>query len=117
MRLVSITRPDTPRFFPWSAEPGSTAPNLRREDEGYVARFEVPGAVPEDVEIEAEGSLLRVCVRWSEDDVERRFARTLRFPKDADVAAAEATCRHGVLRVRLPLREEAKPRQIPVTVA
>jgi HSP20 family protein len=51
---------------------------------------------------------------------ERRFgtfSRSFSLPKTVDPAKVAADYRNGVLTVRLPLREEAKPRQIKVEVA
>ena len=47
------------------------------------------------------------------------MARSAGFslPQTVDAAKVSAEYRNGVLTVRLPLREEAKPRQIKVDVA
>jgi HSP20 family protein len=52
--------------------------------------------------------------------VERRygtFSRSFSLPQTVDASRVAAEYRNGVLTVRLPLREEAKPRQIKVDVA
>jgi HSP20 family protein len=52
--------------------------------------------------------------------IERRygaFSRSFSIPPTVDTGRVAADYRHGVLTVRLPLREEAKPRQIKVNVA
>jgi HSP20 family protein len=45
------------------------------------------------------------------------FARTFALPPTADAAKVSAEYKAGVLTVRLPLREEAKPKQIKIEVA
>jgi len=45
------------------------------------------------------------------------FRRTMTLPFDIDAAQADATFEHGMLRLRLPKAEAAKPRQIKITVA
>jgi HSP20 family protein len=45
------------------------------------------------------------------------FARTFVLPPTVDAAKASAQYKAGVLTVRLPLREEAKPSKIKVAVA
>jgi HSP20 family protein len=45
------------------------------------------------------------------------FARTFALPSTVDAAKASAEYKAGVLSIRLPLREEAKPKQIKVEVA
>ena len=45
------------------------------------------------------------------------FARTFALPPTVDTSKVRAEYKAGVLTVRLPLREEAKPKQIKVEVA
>jgi len=45
------------------------------------------------------------------------FARTFALPPTVDADKVSAQYKAGVLTVRLPLREEAKPKQIKVLVA
>ncbi len=52
--------------------------------------------------------------------VERRygsFSRSFSLPQTVDATRVSAEYKNGVLTVRLPLREEAKPRQVKVNVA
>jgi HSP20 family protein len=52
--------------------------------------------------------------------VERRygtFSRTFSLPPTVDATRVAAEYKNGVLTVKLPMREEAKPRQIKVEVA
>jgi HSP20 family protein len=102
--------------------------NVFRDREGYVLRMEVPGVSPEGVEIETQGRTLRVSGKRDlktpgEGSFHRReravgeFSRSLQLPADLDVARAEASCKHGMLTIRIPKNEEAKPRQISVKAA
>ena len=45
------------------------------------------------------------------------FSRSFTLPPTVDTGAIGAEYRNGVLTVRLPLREEAKPKQIQVQVS
>jgi HSP20 family protein len=45
------------------------------------------------------------------------FSRSFSLPQSVDASRISAEYRNGVLTVRLPLREEARPRQIKVDVA
>ena len=45
------------------------------------------------------------------------FVRSFTLPPTIDASKVNAEYRAGVLTVRLPLREEAKPKQIKVAVA
>jgi HSP20 family protein len=92
---------------------------------GYVLRFEVPGLAPEDLSLEIQGRTLTVGGKRridepSDGSIHRRetwrgeFSRSLQLPEDADLTNAAAECRNGVLVVRVPQREEARPRRISV---
>lgn len=100
--------------------------NVFRGKDGYVARFEVPGLSSQELSIESHGRNLQITGKRASDEpsegsIHRRecwrgeFSRSLQFPEDADLAAATAECKHGVLTVRIPHREEARPRRISVT--
>lgn len=43
------------------------------------------------------------------------FRRVISLPDDVDASQVQATCRDGLLRVRVPRREAAKPRRIQVS--
>jgi HSP20 family protein len=45
------------------------------------------------------------------------FQRSVTLPIEVDPARADATCENGILRLRLPKAETAKPHQIKVRVA
>jgi HSP20 family protein len=45
------------------------------------------------------------------------FQRSISLPIEVDASKADASCEHGILRLRLPKAETAKPRQITVRVA
>ena len=83
---------------------------------------------PEGLEIETQGRTLRVSGKREikppgEGSFHRRersggeFSRSLQLPADLDVARAQASCKHGMLTIRIPKSEEAKPRQISVKKA
>lgn len=92
----------------------------------------VPGIDPEAIEITVNQSTVTLSgqvpnAAESEDGTgatwyvhelpHGRFRRTLTLPVELDAAGAEATFQHGMLRLRLPKAERAKPRQIKVTIA
>lgn len=102
--------------------------NVFRGGQGYVARFEVPGLGPEALTIETQGRTLTVSGKReprvvTEGGLHRRecwsgeFSRSVQLPEDADVAAASAECRDGILTLRVPQREESRPRRIDVRTA
>jgi HSP20 family protein len=127
MRLFGFT-PDTDPFegfFRLHTRAAFPPVNISVEPEGWVVRVEVPGVAPENLVVEThartlevsgkreehaptEGSFLR-RERWTGE-----FARSIQLPADLDGSRAEAAYRHGVLTIRIPRREEAKPRQVRI---
>jgi HSP20 family protein len=104
------------------------AMNVFTEKSGTVLRMEVPGVPPENIQIETHGRTLTVSgkreVKAPENGSFHRrersvgeFSRSVQLPADVDVARAEAGYKHGILTIRVPKKEEAKPRQIAVQAA
>lgn len=114
-----------------AATAGAFAPALDVEEttDGYTLHVELPGIPAEDVEVSLEENVLTVSGERrfyddrSEDDFRRlerhvgRFHRAVRLPDRVDGAGVTASAKDGVLTIRVPKAEEAKPRRIPVTAA
>ena len=99
--------------------------NVFRDQDGYVVRLEVPGVDPAHLAIESHGRTLTISgtrevaapAGTSFHRHERtggEFSRSLQLPADLDLGNVEASCKHGMLTIRVPKKEEAKPRQITV---
>lgn len=100
--------------------------DVEETDDAFEIHVETPGVKPEDIEITLEDGVLGIRGerRFYEDRaesgfrrVERRFGRfhrALRLPTPVDADGVEATCGDGMLRVRIPKAEAAKPRRIEV---
>jgi HSP20 family protein len=95
-----------------------------------VLKAELPDMSREDIDITVENFVLTIKgeKKFAADGVkeeqfhhvERRygtFSRSFSLPQTVDASRVSAEYKNGVLTVRLPLREEAKPRQIKVDVA
>jgi HSP20 family protein len=102
--------------------------NVFNDPDGYVVRVEVPGVAPDQLKVEGHGRTLTISgTRTAEapqgGSFHRRersagqFARSLQLPEDLDLSKTEASYKHGMLTIRVPKREEAKPRQISVKAA
>jgi HSP20 family protein len=100
--------------------------NIFKSGEDVVVRIEVPGFAPEDLGVTSQGQTLIVSgkaakpaqVSGSYHRRERAsgdFSRSIQLPREVDPARATAQCKHGVLTIRVPAREEVKPRQISIT--
>jgi len=92
-------------------------------------KAELPDMSREDIDITVDNGTLtirgdkKLSNEVKEEQfhrIERRygtFSRSFSLPQTVDTAKVAADYRQGVLTVRLPLREEAKPRQVKVDVA
>jgi HSP20 family protein len=99
------------------------------EDEHKVAlKIEVPGIDEKDIDIRVENQTLTVHgerkIEKEEKEenyrrVERQygsFTRTFTLPQTVDTENVSATYDKGVLKVNLPKKAEAKPKQIKIGV-
>jgi HSP20 family protein len=93
-----------------------------------VLKAELPGLKREDIDVSVENNTLTIRGERKKDDavsedqyhrVERSFgpfSRSFTLPSTVDAGRVRAEYRDGVLTVTLPMREEARPRQIQVNV-
>ena len=94
-----------------------------------VLKAEVPDLNREDIDLTVDKGTLTIkgekkFAGEPKDDqfhrIERRygaFSRSFSLPQTVDATKLSAEYKNGVLTVRLPVREEAKPRSIKVDVA
>jgi HSP20 family protein len=99
------------------------------EQHDLVVRAELPGMTREDIEVSVENSTLVLKGEKKFDPdvkeehyrrVERAygaFHRSFTLPNTVDTSRVTADYKNGVLTVKLPFREEAKPRTIAVEVS
>jgi HSP20 family protein len=98
-------------------------------DQELVLKAELPDMSRESIDITGDNGTLTIKgdkklagdVREEQyHRMERRygtFSRSFSLPRTVDPSKVAAEYKNGVLTVRLPLREEARPRQIKVDVA
>ena len=98
-------------------------------DHEVVLKAELPDMEREHIDINIENFVLTIrgekkLTGEVKDEqfhhAERRFgtfSRSFSLPQTVDTAKVAAEYKNGVLTVRIPLREEAKPRTIKVDVA
>ena len=128
---MTIVRWDPFRDFGFSA-PSTWMPPVdifQSGDQEIVLKAELPAMSNEDIDINIENFVLtikgekKVASDVKEEQfhhVERRygtFARSFSLPQTVDPNRVTAEYKNGVLTVRLPQREDAKPRSIKVDVA
>lgn len=95
--------------------------------DAFVIAAAVPGLRPDDLEVTysqgtvvlsgAVGAAETTGVTWYARELwHGRFQRAVSLPFEVDPDKAEASFEHGILRIRLPKAEHAKPRRIPIQV-
>jgi HSP20 family protein len=116
----SSARPSTSKWYP--------AVDVLESKESYLIRAELPGMKREDIKVEVkDGTLVLSGERKSENPAEgveyrhaervaAKFWRSFSLPETVKQDAIEATYKDGILEIRVPKAEEAKPRQIEISV-
>ena len=96
------------------------------DQQEVVLKAELPEVKREDIHITFENGVLTVRgERKYENDVKREnfqrmerhygaFSRSFTLPATVDAARISASHKDGVLTIRLPQRDEAKPKQIAI---
>jgi HSP20 family protein len=94
--------------------------------EAYEIKLAVPGVNPDDIDISLENNTLSVRGEMRNESEQEdashhlreirygTFSRSLMLPSNVNAEAIEAECDNGILRLRLPKTEAAKPRRIQV---
>ncbi|MDP9420966.1 MAG: Hsp20/alpha crystallin family protein [Actinomycetota bacterium] len=109
---------------------GSRAPVMamdayRRGDQ-FVVHFDVPGVDPSSIDLTVEKNVLTVSAerQWQPQEGDQvvvserpqgRFSRQVFLGEALDADRIEASCADGVLTLRVPVAEQAKPRKVEVT--
>ncbi len=120
-------------FGGWTRDSGllngwTPALDLHEDKDNFILRAELPGMRREEIEISYQDGALSISgERKFEEKSQQtetyrsercfgRFHRTLTLPKPVQPDSAKATYKDGILTVVLPKTEEAKPKQIEVSV-
>ena len=107
--------------------------NVREEDEAYVLSALVPGLKSDELNIQVLDDVVRIQGEYKRSapqsgSVDKEdennylvrelpngsFTRTLRLPAAIDADHVEANITDGVLTLRLPKAESARPKQIKI---
>ncbi len=96
-----------------------------REGDVFVIELDVPGVSTESIDLDVERNVLTIKAErpGRDDDSETLaserprgvFSRQLVLGDNLDLDRVEATYETGVLRLRIPVAEKAKPRKIQVS--
>ena len=111
----------------WS-RPSAMAMDAYRSGDEFVVMFDLPGVTPDAIDVDVERNVLTVKAERRPtvhaDDVEMQlaerplgvFQRQLFLGDNLDTDNIHAEYEAGVLSLRIPVAEQAKPRKIEVKV-
>lgn len=101
------------------ASPGSFQVNS--SDDGWRVDVPMPGIDPQQVTLEVAGNTvnIRADVPGDKDKNTQRtqYEQTLTLPQFLDLEKLTASHRHGMLELRVPLKESVRPRRVQIDVA
>lgn len=97
--------------------------NVREEEDAFFLQALVPGLKAEDVNIQILENLVTIEGEFKQEEAaylvrelpHGAFRRTLRFSTPIEAEKTEARLREGVLTLRLPKAESARPKNIKIT--
>ena len=104
------------------------AVDVYEDENSFLIKIELPEVRREDVKVSLNENTLSISGERRVENEDKRenyhrversygqFYRSFTLPPNVDPATIDAQFKDGVLRVTLPKREEAKPKQIEVKV-
>jgi HSP20 family protein len=111
--------------FGTPARPAAMPIDAYRRDDEFVVELDLPGVSADSIELTVEKNVLTVHAerRRSDDATELvvgerpfgTFSRQLFLGESLDSDRLEAGYADGVLTLRVPVAEKAKPRKVPIT--
>jgi HSP20 family protein len=105
------------------------AADVTHSSDKWTVSMAIPGIDPKNVEINIVGHSLRVRGERKFEGYRKgvepilseisygRFEREFTIPDQIESEKVEATYRHGILELTLPLKESAKPRRVEIAGA
>lgn len=114
----------TQQVFGTPARPVAMPMDAWREGDNFFVELDLPGIDPESLDLNVERNVVTVRASRPELDADRSmiaaertrgvFSRQLFLGENLDTDAIRADYRDGVLRLVIPVAEQAKPRKIEV---
>ncbi|WP_406729840.1 Hsp20/alpha crystallin family protein [Streptomyces sp. GD-15H] len=116
----------TQQVFGTAARPAAMPMDAFRDGDTFVVELDLPGVDPESVDLDIERNVLTVKAERrpsvgqdSEVVITERptgtFSRQLFLGETLDTDRIDASYEAGVLRLRIPVAEQAKPRKIAIS--
>jgi len=115
------------QVFGTAARPAAMPIDAYRKRDEFVVLFDLPGCDPASINLTVEHNVLAVHAerrRATDEDVELligerptgTFSRQLFLAETLDSERIVADYTDGVLRLRVPVKEQAKPRRVEISV-
>ncbi|MFZ1165227.1 Hsp20/alpha crystallin family protein [Mycobacterium sp.] len=114
----------TQRVSGTAARPAIMPMDAWRQGEEFFVEFDLPGIREESLDLDIERNVVTVRAERPEVDPDREmlaterprgiFSRQLVLGENLDTDRIEASYEAGVLRLRIPVAEKAKPRKIAI---
>lgn len=118
----------TQQVFGTAARPAAMPLDAYRSGDTFVVEFDLPGVSPESIDLTVERNVLTVHAnrdRRQTGDGEQgemlaaerqfgTFSRQLFLGETLDADKITANYRDGVLRLEIPVAEQAKPRKVEI---
>jgi HSP20 family protein len=115
----------TQQMFGTAARPSVMPMDAWRQGDEFVVEFDLPGVDPSSIDLDVERNVLTVKAERPRKDNESDmiaaertrgvFSRQLFLGDTLDLEKIDANYTAGVLRLRIPVAEAAKPRKIAIT--
>jgi HSP20 family protein len=107
-----------------AARPAVMPMDAWREGDEFVVEFDLPGIAEDSLDLDVERNVITVRAERSRLDPDREmlaserqrgvFSRQLVLGENLDTEKIDASYSEGVLRLRIPVAERAKPRKITI---
>jgi HSP20 family protein len=105
------------------------AVDIEEKADHFLVSADLPGVSEKDIEVKVQDGVLLLSGKRESSKEQKTesgfyrersygsFCRSITLGEGVDAAKIEAAYKNGVLTVKLPKKEEAKPRQIPVSAS
>ena len=115
----------TQQVFGTATRPAAMPIDAYRRGEEFIVELDLPGVQPDSIDLTVEKNVLTVHAERRRDDAEGvellvgerpqgTFSRQLFLGDTLDIDAIQADYVDGVLTLRLPVAEKAKPRRVEI---
>ena len=115
----------TQQLMGTASRPTMMAMDAWRDGDEFVVEFDLPGVDPDSVDLDVERNVLTVRAERPSLNGDREliaaerprgvFSRQLILGDNLDTESVGASYSSGVLTVRIPVAEQAKPRKIQIS--